>query len=152
MRLDLRSGERSLGVARDRLGAWLAATGVPETEFWEILTAAGEACANALEHSGTDLAALCPAWIEAWIQGDEVHLMIGDRGRWREPDPAGIGSGRRGRGRLLMAGLMDTMTISTGPEGTRVAMSKSLPRLEGRGIAIAGRRRVSLRLMHAQAG
>ena len=95
---------------------------------------------------------LCPAWVEAWIQDDEVHLVIGDHGRWREPDPAGISSGRRGRGRLLMAGLMDTMTISTGPEGTRVAMSKSLPMLEGRGVAMAGRRRVSLRPVHARAG
>ncbi|HEX3827518.1 MAG TPA: ATP-binding protein [Sporichthyaceae bacterium] len=124
--LDLGSGEVKLAEARDRLGIWLDRIGVGGEEFWEILTAAGEACANAFEHSGAAASGPGGAWIAGWLTAGQLNLVIGDHGTWREPDPLRSHGDRRGRGRLLMAHLMDTTVIRPGPDGTMVKLSKQL--------------------------
>jgi anti-sigma regulatory factor (Ser/Thr protein kinase) len=122
--VDLCSGEHALGEARDRLGVWLRRIGVRGEEYWEILTAAGEACANSFEHSGATVDDR--AWVEGRLHGRTLDLVIGDTGRWREPDPIRSAAEQRGRGRLMMTELMDTMSISPGPHGTVVRLSKRL--------------------------
>jgi anti-sigma regulatory factor (Ser/Thr protein kinase) len=124
--LDLGSGEVALTDARDRLGVWLDQVGVAGEEFWEILTAAGEACANAFEHSGAAASGPCGAWVAGWLNCGQLNLVIGDHGSWREPDPLRSQADRRGRGRLVMSHLMDTTVIRPGPDGTVVKLSKRL--------------------------
>lgn len=153
--LDLGAGEVALAEARDRLGIWLRQAGVRGEEYWEILTAVGEACANAFEHSGAAASGTCGAWVEGCLTGRAVNLVIGDRGSWREPDPLRTQAARRGHGRRLMAQLMDTMVIRPGPDGTVVALSKQLVSPPATSAAeaarTAGRRRVGRRAARALA-
>jgi anti-sigma regulatory factor (Ser/Thr protein kinase) len=102
---------------------------VQEPALHEILIACGEACANAVEHSG------------ALSHGDEpgirvtatrlswgVRVIVSDRGHWKVPasEPTVPVNGR-GRGRMMMAALVDRLDIRTGPEGTTVELIKELP-------------------------
>jgi anti-sigma regulatory factor (Ser/Thr protein kinase) len=113
---------------------WLCRHGVREPQLHEILIATGEACANAVEHSGAEGSRAGPAaWIEASCDQATVRIVVADRGVWKEPDPAGSLGGRRGRGRLLMAELMDQAAIRTGPSGTTVQLVKKLTDTNGRG-------------------
>jgi anti-sigma regulatory factor (Ser/Thr protein kinase) len=116
-------GEIELVDARDRLRVWLQAVGLPERDLGEVLTAAGEACTNAFEHAGNG-GGPPTGWIEATVSGDVLRIVIGDLGRWKEPNPTPPIT--RGRGRLLMANLVDTMRLSTGPDGTTVELTKNL--------------------------
>jgi anti-sigma regulatory factor (Ser/Thr protein kinase) len=115
-------GQR-LVYARDRLHGWLLQAGVGEPALHEILIAAGEACANAVEHSGvTRSGPPCPISIDARLTPTSVHLVIADRGRWRAPGRAE----NRGRGRMLMKHLVDDMQLNAGPAGTTVELVKHL--------------------------
>jgi anti-sigma regulatory factor (Ser/Thr protein kinase) len=83
-----------LGVVRDELRAWLAAVGVASTTAAEIVIAAGEACANVLEHSGARRSADRPAgWIEASVEPGRVRVVVVDRGRWVDRDPVTLAVG-----------------------------------------------------------
>ncbi len=97
-----------LGVVRDELRAWLAESGVAAATAVEIVVAAGEACVNVLEHSGARRSAEQPAgWIEARVEPGWVRVIVADRGRWVERDPATFARRNRGRGRRVMAALMN---------------------------------------------
>jgi anti-sigma regulatory factor (Ser/Thr protein kinase) len=96
---------------------------MPEPDLHQLLIAAGEACTNAVEHSGAvAVAGRSAAWIEA--TGDEagVRVVIRDRGSWKQPDPAPDPLGRRGRGRMMMNHLVDHLRIESGPNGTTVEL------------------------------
>jgi anti-sigma regulatory factor (Ser/Thr protein kinase) len=117
-------GEQRLVYARDRLRRWLVQAGVPEPALHEILIAAGEACANAVEHSGvTRSGPRCPISIDARLTSTGVRLVVADRGRWRPPGR----TQNRGRGRMLMNHLVDHMQLDSGPEGTTVELVKHMP-------------------------
>src|SRR5204862_51936 len=76
-----------------------------------------EACANVIQHAygggeghiEVDL---------AMVDGD-VEVTVRDTGRWRSISPHG-----GGRGLDLMRGLMDTVEVDTGPDGTVVRMRR----------------------------
>ncbi|HEX3612896.1 MAG TPA: ATP-binding protein [Sporichthyaceae bacterium] len=121
-----RAGEMAL--VRDAMREWLREADVDDRVAAEILVAAGEACANVLEHSGARRTDAAPAgWIEACLDDGFVHVVIADNGRWIERSPAAFERRNRGRGRLLMAGLMDECEISTSGSGTTVTLRKALP-------------------------
>jgi anti-sigma regulatory factor (Ser/Thr protein kinase) len=122
--IDPAAGGLGLVPIRDDLRRWLVGVGVADPELHEILIAAGEACTNAVEHSGAVAENAEPAaWIRATCTGDQVRIVVNDRGRWTEP-VATTPSGRRGRGRLMMAALVDRMTIHTDADGTTVELVK----------------------------
>jgi hypothetical protein len=54
-----------------------------------------------------------------------VRIVITDRGNWKDPVPTSA-PGNRGRGRAMMAGLVDHVEIRTGPDGTTVELTKQL--------------------------
>jgi anti-sigma regulatory factor (Ser/Thr protein kinase) len=113
---------------RDELRAWLLSVGVGAATVAEILVAAGEACANVLEHSGARRTGEQPAgWLEATVEPGWVRVVVVDHGRWVERDPAIFARRNRGRGRLVMAGLMNRVTVLTGDDGTTVTLLKQLP-------------------------
>src|ERR687894_686106 len=91
-RLELPGDPAELVSMRSLLRRWLRhAEGTPQ-DVAEILTATGEAAANAIEHAGAP--AQSPLEIVGTVAGGEVEITVRDHGRWRtEPamaDPARV--------------------------------------------------------------
>ncbi|MBN1529192.1 MAG: SpoIIE family protein phosphatase [Thermoleophilaceae bacterium] len=102
------------------LGRWLREAEATTVEIEEISLAASEACANAIEHAY----APGPAALEVHAtisEAGEAVICVRDFGSWR---PA-RGS-HRGRGMLLMKGLMDSVDVDAGDEGTTVRLARRL--------------------------
>jgi PAS domain S-box-containing protein len=119
-RLELGSEPGELAALRGLLRRWLRNADSDETEIAEILTAVGEAAANAIEHGGS-IAGGPPFEVTGSLDGDDVEIVIADSGGWRE--------GRRsegGRGLMLMRALMDSVEVDPGTDGTTVTMRRRL--------------------------
>jgi anti-sigma regulatory factor (Ser/Thr protein kinase) len=70
-------------LLRRKLQDWLASQGVSEPEQFDVLLAASEAFANAVEHPQLPAAAVVD--IEASVDDDdELELRIRDYGAWRD--------------------------------------------------------------------
>lgn len=121
----LRPHPAALAPARAALRRWLSAHDVARMELEAILLAAGEACANALEH-GHRLAGEDVIDLIGTICDGRLELVVRDRGAWKEPSDRGY----RGRGLELMELLMDRARVESGPQGTTVRLSKELSRAD----------------------
>ncbi|MBH5338759.1 SpoIIE family protein phosphatase [Streptomyces pactum] len=108
-----------LAPVRQTLRSWLDRCDLPPTTVQNILVAAGEACANAIEHGHRDTPR-DEVRLRAEALVDDLHLTISDTGRWKTPDPEA--NPHRGRGVALMRALMHHVTITPGPVGTTVDM------------------------------
>jgi serine phosphatase RsbU (regulator of sigma subunit)/anti-sigma regulatory factor (Ser/Thr protein kinase) len=108
---------RSLGEIRRSLKRWLDDAGVPLDVRDDVVTASGEACANAIEHAYGPSGGMIR--ILARLTDEALELEILDTGRWREPRPSD-----RGKGLDLMRGLMDDVEIERMPGGTTVRMRR----------------------------
>lgn len=110
---------RMLVDVRRSVRRWLREAGVGPREEGDILIACGEACANVVRHayggSPGDLR------LEGRLSRDSVELTVSDDGAWRPP--AGRGGGW---GLQLIHGLMESVDIDYGPEGTEVRMRRRL--------------------------
>jgi anti-anti-sigma factor len=107
-----------LAVVREAMRSWLAGAGVDPGDGEIVVLAAGELCANAVEHAypaGSDAAVEISLAREP---GGELALVVRDRGRWRPPpeDP-----GNRGRGLGIVRALMHAVDIDEGRDGTTVS-------------------------------
>jgi anti-sigma regulatory factor (Ser/Thr protein kinase) len=123
--LDFDAGPEMLSVARRHLAAWLIQSGLTEPGLHELLTAFGEAAANAYEHSGAQCCGAAPAaCLRARVDAGQVRVTVSDRGHWKTPTGD---DETRGRGRSMMAALADAVYLHTGPDGTTVQMIKKLP-------------------------
>ena len=99
------------------LGEWLEAIGVEADQRHDVVLAASEAAANAVEHGyGYDPTGTIR--LEAWASADSLHVTIEDGGTWREPRPRPD----RGRGRVMMQALMRDVDLENGGGGTTVRM------------------------------
>ncbi|MFE9804321.1 SpoIIE family protein phosphatase [Streptomyces goshikiensis] len=108
-----------LAPVRKTLRSWLDQCDLPPGTAQNILVAAGEACANAIEHGHRDApGGTIHFRAEAYV--DDLHLTIADTGRWKAPQPEL--NTHRGRGMGLMRALMQQVTITPGPFGTTVDM------------------------------
>jgi serine phosphatase RsbU (regulator of sigma subunit)/anti-sigma regulatory factor (Ser/Thr protein kinase) len=120
LRLRLPTGNNSLDVVRDALRTWLERAPVSTTQAGEIVLAAWEACANAVEH------ALEPTeecfTFTAELADHVVRISVGDTGTW---NPERV-RGNRGLGLQLMRSLMSSVDIETGPAGTKVVLEHEL--------------------------
>jgi anti-sigma regulatory factor (Ser/Thr protein kinase) len=104
------------------LARWLRDAGATRMEIEEVALACSEACANAIEHAYGP----APARLEvtATIAADQaVDVCVRDFGTWREPRRE-----HKGRGQVLMAGLMDTVDIDRSDGGTAVRLTRRLGR------------------------
>jgi anti-anti-sigma factor len=107
-----------LAVVREAMRSWLASAGVEPGDGEILVLAAGELCANAVEHA-------YPAGADAAVEialarepGGALSLVVRDKGRWRVPgDP-----GNRGRGLGIVRALMHAVDIDEGPDGTTVTV------------------------------
>lgn len=106
-----------LAPSRDALRGWLVRAGVEPDQIAYLLTAVGEAVANAIEHGyrGQRGGAVS---VRATALVDALHVTVIDGGTWKPPrnDPGA----NRGRGINLMRGLVEDMTIRSTEAGTTV--------------------------------
>ena len=119
LELVLRADPTVLGDLRRRLRAWLAGAGASAEEGYDIVLAACEAAANAIEHAYGPREASFR--LTAHVVEGEVTLEVRDRGTWRKQrDP------RRGRGLRVMRQAMDAVEVKSAEEGTNVRMRRKL--------------------------
>ncbi|WP_424760940.1 SpoIIE family protein phosphatase [Mycobacterium sp.] len=106
-----------LSRSRAALRSWLSQTRVNRDQAHDMLVAAGEAVANAIEHGHRD----SPEGIIT-LRGtalvDQVQLTIADTGSWKPPQTAA--DRHRGRGITLMRALMQDVAIHPDAVGTTV--------------------------------
>ncbi|BBY18208.1 histidine kinase [Mycolicibacterium litorale] len=109
-----------LSSSRGALRRWLAQAGVGPDQAMNVLIAAGEAVANAIEHGHRDR----PdgfVTLRATAMVDRLYVSVLDTGSWKPPRTKA--DTRRGRGVALMEGLMDDVTIRPGDDGTAVHLN-----------------------------
>ena len=119
----------SLAEVRGALRSWLSEIGVSGADASAVTHAAQEACANVVEHAygvPTPDDSLARIGITAQVTADgTLDLEVADRGRWRPP---GADPGGRGRGLMLMRGLIDKVDVVSAEDGTRVRFRHPLTR------------------------
>jgi anti-anti-sigma factor len=108
-----------LAVVREAMRTWLAGAAVDPGDAELVVLAAGELCANSVEH------AYAPAVTDAAVEvalarepGGVLTLVVRDRGRWRTPPADG---GFRGRGLSIVRALMHAVDVDEGADGTTVS-------------------------------
>jgi anti-sigma regulatory factor (Ser/Thr protein kinase) len=125
--LELGSEPGELAAMRTLMRRWLRHGEGDERDIAEILTATGEAAANAIEHGGS-ISGGPPFEVSGRLDGDEVEIVVRDSGGWRER--------RReegGRGLVLMRALMDSVEVDPDRDGTTVRMRR---RLAGQPVSV----------------
>jgi anti-sigma regulatory factor (Ser/Thr protein kinase) len=125
LRLTLLLRSSHLAAARHEAFDFLGAHGVHHLCIEDVLVALTEATANAVMHSGVDVADVHIALLD-----DHIRLVVSDRGRGF--DVAAVDLSQRpgllspgGRGLYLISCLMDSVHID-GRKGTTITMIKNL--------------------------
>jgi PAS domain S-box-containing protein len=108
-----------LAPGRAALRSWLTKAGVDPGQIQDVLIAAGEAVANAIEHGHRDRPEGTIS-LRATAVGDGLQLTVTDTGAWKTPRD--IAGSHRGRGISLMRHLMEDLTIRSSGAGTTVHM------------------------------
>jgi PAS domain S-box-containing protein len=112
-----------LTPVRAALRTWLGRAGVSRRTIQDVLVAAGEACANAIEHGHRDAPGQ-PIRLQAEATVSRLRLTVTDSGRWRAAPPGA--DPLRGHGIALMRALVQQVSIESGRTGTTVAMEVAL--------------------------
>ncbi|WP_053227300.1 SpoIIE family protein phosphatase [Solirubrobacter soli] len=108
-----------LAVVRQAMRTWLAGAAVDPGDAELVVLAAGELCANSVEHAyAPDVTDAAVEVALAREPGGVLTLVVRDRGRWRPPpaDP-----GFRGRGLNIVRALMHAVDVDEGADGTTVS-------------------------------
>ncbi|MGC2655591.1 MAG: SpoIIE family protein phosphatase, partial [Mycobacterium sp.] len=109
-----------LDRVRTALRSWLTKSRVGSNQAYDVLIAAGEAVANAIEH-GHRHSPEGTVSLRATALADQVQLTITDTGSWKPPEAPT--DSRRGRGITLMRALMHDVDIQPHTAGTTVHLS-----------------------------
>ncbi len=120
--LDLRvpSDVDALGLVRDSLRIWLEGTPATPADAHDLVLAAWEACANAVEHARAPAGEhVC---VQANVFDNAVRIVVEDSGSWSPPTERSD----RGLGLRLMHSLMSSVDIARHESGTRVTLEKVL--------------------------
>jgi anti-sigma regulatory factor (Ser/Thr protein kinase) len=104
-----------LRAVRLELRPLLRLSGLSEDQLEDLLLAAGEAAANAVEHAQRPTLPYFDVFIE--VGEGRACIVIQDHGGWRAPTDAG----HRGRG-LQMIGSLADATLTAGSRGTTVVI------------------------------
>jgi serine phosphatase RsbU (regulator of sigma subunit)/anti-sigma regulatory factor (Ser/Thr protein kinase)/ABC-type transporter Mla MlaB component len=123
LRLRLPAHPDRLSGIRRSLRGWLAGLDTGPDDVSALLHAVDEACTNVIEHA-------YPAGVTGTVQVDAdvadtgvVEVQVTDQGQWRPPsaDP-----GSRGRGLMLMRGLVEAVHVARLAGGTTVRLRHPL--------------------------
>jgi serine phosphatase RsbU (regulator of sigma subunit)/anti-sigma regulatory factor (Ser/Thr protein kinase) len=120
LQIDFQADVGRLAGVRKTLRSWLIQADVKPDQIYDVLTAAGEAVSNAIEHGHRDTPQGVIS-LRASVSADLVRLTIADSGSWKRPTPDA--QHHRGRGIKLMQGLMHDVTIDLETEGTTVHLT-----------------------------
>jgi len=112
-----------LSAVRGRLRGWLSAHDLDELLIQDLLIAAGEACANGVEHGNRHGAGPDMRLTVSCGQG-ELLMTVWDGGSWKPPDAEP--NPYRGHGLAMIRAMMDDVALETGPGGTTVSMRKRI--------------------------
>ena len=115
MDVEIPADSGSLRVTRRRMHAWLALQGVGEQQRTDAVLAVSEACNNAIEHAYRERGGTIALCLE--VVDGVLRMQVEDRGLWRLDGDRSI---ERGRGLPIMRGIMDSVEIERGSNGTRV--------------------------------
>jgi anti-sigma regulatory factor (Ser/Thr protein kinase) len=125
LELSFAADSAQLAPVRGTLRAWLAKCDLPPQTAQNILVAAGEAFANAIEHGYRSVSGQL-IQVRAEALADRLELTVSDQGSWKPPRPES--TPHRGRGLPLMRALMQHVTVTPGAGGTTVAMHTRISR------------------------
>ena len=117
--LQMAADTAALVIVRRSLERWLSDLEVGGRLRDDVVTAAGEAVANSIEHAYGPQG----GWMDvlASHEGNTLKVVVRDGGHWRKR------SSGRGRGSRLMSALMDSVVHETSDDGTTVTMYRKLP-------------------------
>jgi anti-sigma regulatory factor (Ser/Thr protein kinase) len=119
LELQLPAMPTSLKPLRTAMRRWLARIRADRQPTADLLTAVGEACANAIEHAYGPAGGIVSVHLEH--RAPDVIAVIGDTGRWRPPRGS-----FRGRGITLMHALSDEVEIEHADTGTQVRIRRTI--------------------------
>jgi PAS domain S-box-containing protein len=111
-----------LAPVRRQLRGWLGQLSLDPLVTQDVLIAACEACANAIEHGYRGQRAGMVR-LRAEASGPDLLLTVTDRGRWRPPRQLR----ERGHGLKLIRATMREVNITSGDAGTTVRMRTGRP-------------------------
>lgn len=114
-----------LAATRAALRGWLRRVGVGGEQAQNVLIAAGEAVANAIEHGHRD-GREGAITLTATAHSDQVRVTVADNGTWKTPDPEA--NTHRGRGIALMRAFMNDVDIRPAAAGTTVELTARIAR------------------------
>lgn len=125
LRINALARRQAARPIRHAVAAFLAATGNVDRERRDdILTAVGEALANAVEHAYDDPETTADVELLARLErGNVLAVDVFDRGRFIDRDPLP----NRGFGLRIVEAIADQVVVSR-DNGTRVHMVFALPR------------------------
>jgi anti-sigma regulatory factor (Ser/Thr protein kinase) len=106
----------ALDAMRAELRGWLADAGLVTDAAEDVVLAAWEVCANAVEHAVEPTGAVT---VVARATPLGVRITVHDSGSWREPVVTRVG---RGLGLRLATAFMDRVSILRDRPGTEVVM------------------------------
>jgi PAS domain S-box-containing protein len=112
-----------LAHVRQTLRGWLGRCRLGTQQAQNVLVAAGEACANAIEHGHRDAPGEAVR-LRAEAFADSLRLTVADGGRWKEANPEG--GAHRGHGLAFMRAMMREVSIHTDAGGTTVDMRTAI--------------------------
>jgi anti-sigma regulatory factor (Ser/Thr protein kinase) len=107
----------SARLARTAISHYAERLGVDHEQAFNLLIAAGEAIANAIEHGDNDAGSTFS--VEVSSENDELSIVVENSGHWRNT-PA---QGDRGRGIPIMRACTKDIEISSTYERTRLTLA-----------------------------
>lgn len=106
---------------RRALSDWLRGHAVEPSLRNDLLIAAHEAVANAIEHAGSR----AEIQVRAILETGSIHIEVQDKGSWKHPTSAR--AYERGRGLALIAALVTESQITHNGRGTTLRISHIIP-------------------------
>jgi anti-sigma regulatory factor (Ser/Thr protein kinase) len=119
LEMDFTADVRHMGPSRAALRNWLTQAGVANDQIQDVLVAAGEAVANAIEHGHRNRPDGLIS-LRAKAVADGLQVSVVDTGVWKTPHQ--VPGEYRGRGISLMRCLVQDLSIQSNDMGTTVHM------------------------------
>jgi len=121
----LQARPASAVLLRRKLESWLGTRGISPREQFDVVLAASEAFANAVEHPRLPAAAVVD--VEAELDHGELTLSIRDYGTWRDERERAEG----GLGFPIMWTVMRTVDVDSRCDGSTITLRRRLKSAPG---------------------